>query len=503
MLQEKEIFMNTKQRFSIRKYKLGAVSVLLGTLFFLGGITNVAADSVINKPSDIAVEQQVKDSPTSIANETPTNNTSSALASTAQDNLVTKANNSPTETQPVAESHSQATETFSPVANQPVESTQEVSKTPLTKQNLAVKSTPAISKETPQNIDSNKIITVPKVWNTGYKGEGTVVAIIDSGLDINHDALQLNDSTKAKYQNEQQMNAAKAKAGINYGKWYNNKVIFGHNYVDVNTELKEVKSTSHGMHVTSIATANPSKKDTNELIYGVAPEAQVMFMRVFSDEKRGTGPALYVKAIEDAVKLGADSINLSLGGANGSLVNADDRLIKALEMARLAGVSVVIAAGNDGTFGSGASKPSALYPDYGLVGSPSTAREAISVASYNNTTLVNKVFNIIGLENNRNLNNGLAAYADPKVSDKTFEVGKQYDYVFVGKGNDNDYKDKTLNGKIALIERGDITFTKKVVNAINHGAVGAIIFNNKAGEANLTMSLDPEASAIPAIFTQK
>lgn len=224
MLQEKEIFMNTKQRFSIRKYKLGAVSVLLGTLFFLGGITNVAADSVINKPSDIAVEQQVKDSPTSIANETPTNNTSSALASTAQDNLVTKANNSPTETQPVAESHSQATETFSPVANQPVESTQEVSKTPLTKQNLAVKSTPAISKETPQNIDSNKIITVPKVWNTGYKGEGTVVAIIDSGLDINHDALQLNDSTKAKYQNEQQMNAAKAKAGINYGKWYNNNL---------------------------------------------------------------------------------------------------------------------------------------------------------------------------------------------------------------------------------------------------------------------------------------
>lgn len=33
--------------------------------------------------------------------------------------------------------------------------------------------------------------------------------------------------------------------------------------------------------------------------------------------------------------------------------------------------------------------------------------------------------------------------------------------------------------------------------------MGAIIFNNKSGEANLTMSLDPEASAIPAIFTQK
>ncbi len=38
-----------------------------------------------------------------------------------------------------------------------------------------------------------------------------------------------------------------------------------------------------------------------------------MFMRVFSDIHNRTGQALYTQAILDAVKLGADAINLSLG----------------------------------------------------------------------------------------------------------------------------------------------------------------------------------------------
>ncbi len=54
----------------------------------------------------------------------------------------------------------------------------------------------------PQNIDSNTIITVPKVWDSGYKGEGTVVAIIDSGLDVDHDVLHISDLSTAKYKSE-------------------------------------------------------------------------------------------------------------------------------------------------------------------------------------------------------------------------------------------------------------------------------------------------------------
>ena len=285
-----------------------------------------------------------------------------------------------------------------------------------------------LSSATPQNIDSNTIISVPKTWEAGYKGEGMVVAIIDSGIDVDHDVLHITNPDTAKY-NKETFEATKKAAGIEYGEWFNDKVIFGYNYVDVNTDMKEEDKHSHGMHVTSIATGNPTKPVANQLIYGVAPEAQVMFMRVFSDINPTTSSAIYVKAIEDAVKLGADSINLSLGGANGSVVNMDESVVQAIEAARNAGVSVVIAAGNDAVFGSHYDLPSAENPDYGLVGSPSTAKEAISVASYNNTTIGSKVINIIGLENDENLNFGKSSFDNPEKSEVSFEEGKAYDYV--------------------------------------------------------------------------
>ncbi|HEM4225892.1 TPA: S8 family serine peptidase, partial [Streptococcus suis] len=344
------------------------------------------------------------------------------------------------------------------------------------------------------------IITVPKVWDSGYKGEGTVVAIIDSGLDVDHDVLHISDLSTAKYKSEKEIEAAKEAAGISYGEWFNDKVVFGYNYVDVNTVLKEEDKRSHGMHVTSIATGNPTQPVAGQLMYGVAPEAQVMFMRVFSDLKATTGAALYVKAIEDAVKLGADSINLSLGGANGSVVNMNENVTAAIEAARRAGVSVVIAAGNDGTFGSGHSNPSADYPDYGLVGAPSTARDAISVASYNNTTVGSKVINIIGLENNADLNYGKSSFDNPEKSPVPFEIGKEYEYVYAGIGQASDFDGLDLTGKLALIKRGTITFSEKIANATAAGAVGVVIFNSRPGEANVSMQLDDTAIAIPSVF---
>lgn len=62
---------------------------------------------------------------------------------------------------------------------------------------------------------------------------------------------------------------------------------------------------------------------------------------------------MYVRAIEDAVKLGADSINLSLGSTTGSTANIEESLLEAIEAAQRAGVTVVISAGNDGAFGDG------------------------------------------------------------------------------------------------------------------------------------------------------
>lgn len=474
--------MKKKETFSLRKYKVGTISVLIGAAFFFGGVQAKAANELTTDSSS-QVEATVSD---------VVETNSEVVSSVVADNKTVD-----------------NTESLDGASNKEIERSKPSPETPAVVDKV-VEETNSSTADTvnasakeeakPQNIDSNTIITVPKVWDSGYKGEGMVVAVIDSGLDVNHDVLHISDPSTAKYKTEEELEAAKKAAGITYGKWFNDKVIFGYNYVDVNTDLKEADKRSHGMHVTSIAAGNPTQPVAGQLMYGVAPEAQVMFMRVFSDLKSTTGAALYVKAIEDAVKLGADSINLSLGGANGSLVNMNENVTAAIEAARRAGVSVVIAAGNDGTFGSGHSKPSADNPDYGLVGSPSTARDAISVASYNNTTVGSKVINIVGLENNADLNYGKSSFSNPEKSAVQFETGKEYEYVYAGIGQNSDFVGLDLTGKIALIKRGSITFSEKVANATAAGAAGVVIFNNRPGEANISMALDDTAVAIPSAF---
>ncbi|HEM5423373.1 TPA: S8 family serine peptidase [Streptococcus suis] len=494
--------MKKKETFSLRKYKIGTVSVLLGAVFLFAGAPSVAADELTS-----LVETKVEATvPDAIVSE-------SASESPVVEELVdTSVEATPTDvttTDNVEETL--GSEALENITNIEVETTQPAVETPaISKKKVEEEDKLSVADETtaitnqeeakPQNIDSNTIITVPKVWDSGYKGEGTVVAIIDSGLDVDHDVLHISDLSTAKYKSEKEIEAAKEAAGISYGEWFNDKVVFGYNYVDVNTVLKEEDKRSHGMHVTSIAAGNPTQPVAGQLMYGVAPEAQVMFMRVFSDLKATTGAALYVKAIEDAVKLGADSINLSLGGANGSVVNMNENVTVAIEAARRAGVSVVIAAGNDGTFGSGHSNPSADYPDYGLVGAPSTARDAISVASYNNTTVGSKVINIIGLENNADLNYGKSSFDNPEKSPVPFEIGKEYEYVYAGIGQASDFDGLDLTGKLALIKRGTITFSEKIANATAAGAVGVVIFNSRPGEANVSMQLDDTAIAIPSVF---
>lgn len=320
--------MKKKETFSLRKYKIGTVSVLLGAVFLFAGAPSVAADELTSLVEtkvdatvpDVIVSESASESPvveefvdTSVeatpTDVTTTDNVEETLGSEALENIK---NTEVEATQPAVETPA--------ISEKKVEEEEKLA--------VADETTAITNQEEakPQNIDSNTIITVPKVWDSGYKGEGTVVAIIDSGLDVDHDVLHISDLSTAKYKSEKEIEAAKEAAGITYGEWFNDKVVFGYNYVDVNTVLKEEDKLSHGMHVTSIATGNPTQPVAGQLMYGVAPEAQVMFMRVFSDLKATTGAALYVKAIEDAVKLGADSINLSLGGANGSVVNMNENV---------------------------------------------------------------------------------------------------------------------------------------------------------------------------------
>lgn len=369
----------------------------------------------------------------------------------------------------------------------------------------------------PQAENSNQIIHAPQAWQAGYRGEGEVVAIIDSGIDPNHDAFgRLSDMTKARYQTQEQFEKAKLAAGIEYGRWVNEKLIFGYNYTDADIHLKENDLMSHGQHVAGTAVGNPSrpvklptldKPNNEEYIYGVAPEAQLMAMRVFSDLNGGTWEYLYARAIEDAVKLGATSINLSLGGGSGSLYETSYRLSKAIADANAAGVSVVIAAGNSRVFGQGHSNPKASNPDIGVVGSPSTAQNSISVASVNSTVAMEYVLQVKGLEKAEfNHGNLMVGFGDNKSQEilrqPEFAEG-EFEYEVAGLGKEEDFAGRDLSGKFALVKRGEISFEDKALHAKRAGAKGIVVYNrDDSDDEVMTMTLgdNPELKDFPALF---
>lgn len=526
-----------RQRFSLRKYKFGLASVLLGTALVFGAgqaradeqatasssgqgqpiAAVVSATESASQPStpesqpatQATVEKAAPASSESAASSTEqasqpsTAEAKEAAAAPVEKGATSSSEQASSSAEKVTQPSTTESKPTAPASPRPTVESPSAVNSDKPAANPGATAEPAASQDAkPSSISTNEIIKVPQTWSQGYKGQGRLVAIIDSGLDVHHEVLKISDPSKAKYQTEAALEEAKKKAGIDYGKWYNSKVVYAYNYIDGDDNIKEKNSYSHGMHVTGISAGNPNKKAPNdEYVYGVAPEAQVMFMRVFSDRQRTTSDAIYIKAIDDAVALGADTINMSLGSATGSTVDVSPSLQAAIERARAKGVSVIIAAGNDNTFGSEYSKPLVENPDYGLVGSPSTAESSISVASVNNTVLTEEVMEVRGLEKNDKLSNGHFSYSMGETN-ATFEKGKEYEYVHVGLGREEDFAGKDLTGKLALIQRGSFTFAEKVRNAISHGAVGALIYNNVDG-ANLTMSLDSESKKVPSAFISK
>ncbi len=61
--------------------------------------------------------------------------------------------------------------------------------------------------------EENSLINLQPLWDKGIKGQGQVVAIIDSGVDPAHDVFRLTDISKAKYKSEAEIEEAKKKRG--------------------------------------------------------------------------------------------------------------------------------------------------------------------------------------------------------------------------------------------------------------------------------------------------
>ncbi len=246
------------------------------------------------------------------------------------------------------------------------------------------------------DMSSNLMVNVEKAWTRNYTGKGQLIAVIDSGTDVNHEIFNNFDAEGAKLASEEEVNEIINTKHTAKGKYFSEKIPFGYNYADRNLKIKEGNEVSHGMHVAGIIAANKVSRSGAQ-IEGIAPDSQLAIMRVFGGGMFGGGTtaAIYNKAIDDAVKLGADSINMSLGGTAGTDSRLEETTRAALKNAQKAGIVVAIAAGNDGFMGFGVLKgPNPANPSYGLISDPSVADISMSVASVDNTEVREKGINI-------------------------------------------------------------------------------------------------------------
>ena len=332
--------------------------------------------------------------------------------------------------------------------------------------------------------EENSLINLQPLWDKGIKGQGQVVAIIDSGVDPAHDVFRLTDISKAKYKSEAEIEEAKKKAGITYGKWYNNKIVYIHNYSDMDDNVKEDDPISHGAHVAGTAVGNASQPSPNgEIIRGIAPEAQLMFLRVFSDTKGGqVQNFIYTKAVEDAVKLGADSINMSLGTASGSVYDVGEITRQAFDTARKAGVTITVASTNMATNGFWHSKPLATTPDYGMTGTPSVNPNVISVASINSLTKHESTeasLTVDALKGSKGFPEGKIPMHS-FVERDAFRTTIPQSYLHVEKGGLDHYQSDSINGHLVLTERGgEVSDVDKVKELKRAGATGVIFYQTE------------------------
>lgn len=342
---------------------------------------------------------------------------------------------------------------------------------------------------------SKELVEAQAAWRDyGYKGEGMVVGIIDTGIDPNHRDMILTNHESMKL-TEESVNEIVTGEELP-GQFYTEKVPYGYNYMDENDEIREIHSDAsyHGMHVAGTVGANGDEE--NGGIMGIAPEAQLLALKVFGNdpEMQSTFGDIYIKAIDDAIKLGADVLNMSLGSPSG-FVDEDSPEQQAVSRAVDNGILMSISAGNSALFADGYFYPYASNPDYGVNGSPGVATDSFQVASFENTFMeVDAVdYTIDGEVGNAAFLSAGSTHPND-VEQKSFEV------VEAGLGLPEDFDGIDVEGKYVLVQRGENPFTEKAINAQNAGAVGVIIYNNTDGLVNMATE---SAITIPQLFMLK
>ena len=378
---------------------------------------------------------------------------------------------------------------------------------------------------------------------SSYTGLGTVTAVLDSGFDMSHSVFARNYEGKedklviAKTDNTSELEVKNVEGGsvkladLKAGQttkglkvkdvYYSQKIPFAYDYADKDPDVFPYDS-EHGTHVAGIIAGDDSE------IHGIAPDTQLVLMKVFPDLDSGGRTEDIIAALEDAVRFKVDAINMSLGSSCGFSRECDEdpdkpNVAKVYDAINDSGISLITAASNSYSAGFGGAQGNTnmvTNPDSGTVGSPSTYDAALSVASISGERsryietgdgkmfFYNESSDLQKIEQN-NFYNDFTAYLKELNIPFNEKDRNEFTYVHVsGSGDDVCYRDfvnaykaenpnadttdpevkkQILKGKIVLVERGTNSFEDKAHIAAEYGAIACIIYNNIDGDISMSM----------------
>ncbi|MGX8715671.1 MAG: S8 family serine peptidase, partial [Lachnospiraceae bacterium] len=403
---------------------------------------------------------------------------------------------------------------------------------------------PAVTETTkagPEMATSGEMIGSQTAWADGYTGAGSRIAIIDTGIDDDHQSFSSDALDYALAENAEAagmsadeyikgldlLDEAEIKSVLRKLNVYSidqtvtasdlfrdDKIAFGYNYVtqDLDITHEYDGAGEHGSHVAGIAAANKyvpaGDSYVNALeevkVQGVAPDAQLLVMKVFGNAADGSTysdgayDSDYMAAIEDALILGADAVNLSLGSAApGFEKEFEYDYADILNSLEKSDTVVSISQGNNASVGDNSFMGLAYREDnsFNTGGSPGSYTNSLAVASIDNTGYTG-LYVMVGSKN-------MVFYTESIVNQKPFASLASEDelpYILldaIGLPEQIEAAKNLIKGKIVLVSRGSTTFVEKCTLAAEAGAIGIMIYNNQPG--TIRMALDDYTYDVPAV----
>ena len=328
----------------------------------------------------------------------------------------------------------------------------------------------------------------PSIGGETNAGRGVRIGVIDTGIDVNHPMFE--DASLTPPAGFPKSTDPTDDCAAQDMKYTNSKVIVARNYVrlldafDPNCDAED--RDGHGTFVAGIAAG---RRVTTPLasIAGAAPKAFLGSYKTFGtpgQNDTATNAAI-IKAIDDAVRDGMDIINLSLGAPADNPPDRDP-IALAVRTADEAGVTVVVAAGNEG-------------PGTGTVSSPGISPHAITTGAATNSRYFANPFVIVSPSPPAELEKVGALPGNGPAITGTIGPAELLDVQTLdGTGSAcSPFAPNTIQGRLAFIRRGECNFSIKIQNAFSAGAIAAILYNNQPGQPPVLMDV-ADVTQIPA-----